>query len=64
MEKAHVAAGDPFCGLCRRPKLAVFTQFCLSPPTNFGRFYAVLPVATSKIAFNLHPYVIACIVFL
>jgi len=55
MEKAHVAAGDPFCGLCRRPKLAVFTQFYLSPPTNFGRFYAVLPVATSKIAFNLHP---------
>jgi len=65
MEKAYVAAGWSILWFASPPPqiLAVFTQFCLSPPTNFGRFYAVLPVATSKIAFNLHPYVIACIVF-
>ena len=33
MEKAHVAAGGPFCGVRRRPKfIGVFTQFCPSPP--------------------------------
>ena len=35
MEKAHVAAGGPFCGVRRRRR----------------RFYIVLPVAASKIGF-------------
>jgi len=35
MEKAHVAAGGPFCGVRRRPKfIGVFTQFCPSPPAS------------------------------
>ena len=39
MEKVHVAAGGPFCGVRSRPKfLAVFTQICPSPP----QFWAFL----------------------
>ena len=37
MEKAHVAAGGPFCSASCRPKfLGVFTQFCPSPLQFLG----------------------------
>ena len=47
MEKAHVAAGGPFCG-------QIFGRFytVLSVAAQiFGHFYAVLPVTASKIGF-------------
>ena len=51
MEKAHVAAGGPFCGVRRRPKLlgVLIHSFVRRRPI-FGRLYAVLPVAASKIS--------------
>ena len=47
MEKAHVAAGGPFCGVRRHPK---FLHSFVAAPI-FERFYTVLPVAASKIGF-------------
>ena len=38
IEKAHVAAGGPFCGVRRRSK-------------SLGRFYTIFFVATSNIGF-------------
>jgi len=49
MEKAHVAAGGPFCGVRCRSKFfgRFYTVLSVAAPI-FGRFYAVLPVAASK----------------
>jgi len=39
MEKVHVAAGGPFCVVCRRPKvLGDFIQFFSSLPQFLGVF--------------------------
>ena len=46
MEKAHVAAGGPFCGVCRRPIRRLYTVLQVTAPI-LGRFYEVLPVAVS-----------------
>ena len=44
MEKAHVAAGGSFCGVCGRPKfLGVFTQFCPSQLQFLGIFTQFCP---------------------
>ena len=52
MEKAHVAAGGPFCCVHRHPKfLAIFTQFCPSPPQFFGVFTQFCPKPPQKLDF-------------
>ena len=49
MEKAHVAAGGPFCGVRRRSKfLSVFTKFCPWPPQFLGVFMQFCPLRRLK----------------
>ena len=45
MEKVHVAAGGPFCGVRRRPKFVGELHSFVRCRPNFGRFYSVLSVA-------------------
>ena len=47
----HVAAGSPFCCVRRRPKFLGVFALCSVVAQIFGRFYAVLPFAFSKIGF-------------
>ena len=70
MERAHVAAGGPFCVVRRRPKFLgrfytvlsaaapiferFYTVLSLAAPI-YGRFYAVLPVAASTGLFPCMP---------